>query len=568
MSITNQLNTLSISKKIINKYQIQILGRIQIFNVDYLHIKLDDESDLYLTKYGMSCYEQLLPINHVKDREWFTGNSKKLPGSSSVFKIKTKPGQNKSKDIVLKWNRMGEPIPGADCEEHQELAHAEFNSPFEEFALLFELRNSKFESPGRILTQKPLAIYVPVEKNDLSSMERKEYKLNKLLKTHQEIELDIYRSYAVIFDWLKGIDSTEAYRKDLLEEKNVLDLTISVDKQLEKKGFIVRDRKPHHIIIRPDKNNDFVRDKNGELLFGLIDYELLEKTPDKENSDKKKKRIEYLNRQKDRFITDNIIPEHLKEVNIFDVDYIYGHTESTGGRLWVVGKDPDLFDYFLPERWETTQKTKLSATHEIYHTVTKDNINLVWKVSKVGIMPDMDPFKPEEKKILEYGFNSPFEEVSIAIELSRKGIRTIYPRAIYMANKKTDLSENLRDNRRFKSHENIKTPDGQSILLEDYTYISLWGYWNGPDEKLASKDADYYKAIDALRAYHEKIVTEEEYLHIVNNKNRRLLKIGFEDLHFRGRHILLSMDKEGKLILDKQNLPDERICNYELLKRV
>jgi hypothetical protein len=28
------------------------------------------------------------------------------------------------------------------------------------------------------------------------------------------------------------------------------------------------------------------------------------------------------------------------------VDYIYGRAESTGGILWVVGKDPDLFNYF------------------------------------------------------------------------------------------------------------------------------------------------------------------------------------------------------------------------------
>ena len=32
------------------------------------------------------------------------------------------------------------------------------------------------------------------------------------------------------------------------------------------------------------------------------------------------------------------------------VDYVYGEVESTGGALWVVGRDPVLFDYFLPEK--------------------------------------------------------------------------------------------------------------------------------------------------------------------------------------------------------------------------
>ena len=72
-------------------------------------------------------------------------------------------------------------------------------------------------------------------------------------------------------------------------------------------------------------------------------------------------------------------------------------------------------------------------SNETYYTISKDEIHLVWEVSKVGIIPDMDPFKEEEKKVLEYGYNSPFEEISIAVDLTRKNIGTIYPRAIYMA---------------------------------------------------------------------------------------------------------------------------------------
>ena len=76
--------------------------------------------------------------------------------------------------------------------------------------------------------------------------------------------------------------------------------------------------------------------------------------------------------------------------------------------------------------------------YEIYETVTKDNVHLVWRVSRVGQIPDADPFVRREKRILDYGYNSPFQEFSIAMELSRKGMETTYPRAIYMTGQPID----------------------------------------------------------------------------------------------------------------------------------
>ena len=81
------------------------------------------------------------------------------------------------------------------------------------------------------------------------------------------------------------------------------------------------------------------------------------------------------------------MPAHLRATNVLGVDYIFGRAESTGGLLWVVGKDPDLFNYFLPERWRRTPKKNLSARNQIFRTRTKDNINLVWKVSRMGDSP-------------------------------------------------------------------------------------------------------------------------------------------------------------------------------------
>ena len=59
-------------------------------------------------------------------------------------------------------------------------------------------------------------------------------------------------------------------------------LTIDAGEKMERKGFVVRDNKPHHVIVRPKKRKELIRDKKGKVLYGLVDFELLERTPQRE----------------------------------------------------------------------------------------------------------------------------------------------------------------------------------------------------------------------------------------------------------------------------------------------
>lgn len=222
----------------------------------------------------------------------------------------------------------------------------------------------------------------------------------------------------------------------------------------------------------------------------------------------------------------------------------------------------------MPEKWRHANRTKLSLHHEIYHKVSRDGIHLVLKVSKVGEPPDVDPFNDRERKILEYGFNSPFEEVALALELNSKEIPTIYPRAIYMTGSTTKISDREHDDSRYTSHADLVVPDKhEAILKKDHEYIILWGYWNGTDEMLADYDGNYYTAINALSAYRQHVISKTTYFSIMDTVRSRMLAVGVEDLNLRGTHILLAINSAHQIVTGKNGFPEIRIGNFELLRR-
>jgi len=186
----------------------------------------------------------------------------------------------------------------------------------------------------------------------------------------------------------------------------------------------------------------------------------LQRTPEHEEEVKKVRRASYLVKQRDRFKKDEKKewPQHLHSVKYYGGWIMSGGiAESTNGMLWVVGDDPDLFDYFLPERWRKTPSTTLSPKNDIYYTKTKDDINIVWKISRLGEKPEVVSDERGEQ-IIHHGYNSPFEKFRLAVELGKKGISTVYPRAIYMTGNSSGMEEGLVDESRFISHRHILSP--------------------------------------------------------------------------------------------------------------
>ena len=148
--------------------------RKTLLGVPYDHYRMADGADLYVTPFGRPFLRHLWPDNWLEP-EWFGKSREALQGTSTVYKIKTKPVAGASKDIVVKWCRMGEDVP-MDTFTRSKFIETDFNSPYEEFSLLMEMRARA--RPGTIRTHKPLAIFVPAKRLELWQTGRSKSKID------------------------------------------------------------------------------------------------------------------------------------------------------------------------------------------------------------------------------------------------------------------------------------------------------------------------------------------------------------------------------------------------------
>ena len=543
---------------------------VNLLGVAYVHVKTADGGDLYLTKFGAPFYEHLKPESWYES-SWFERNREKLDGTGVVYRVRTKPVNGYSKDIVVKWCRVGEQVP-MDTFTLNKFVEADFNSPYEEFSLVMEMRDDP--SHTLVRTHKPLAIYAPAKKLKLWQTGRSPSKIEMKKAKYRDVELDICRQYILIYEWVKGVSAVEAFQTMIPDtnrrREELADMAERGSEELKKKGFRVLDIKPDHFIVRPKPDGEIMRYRDGRIAYALVDFELLERTPEREREVTAERRATYLQHQKDRFVetTAAKFPEHLHLTSILGVDYVYGYSESTRGQLWVVGRDPALFDYFLPERWRRTPRQQLSRTNQVFHTTTKDHIQLVWKVSRVWEIPDIEPSTERGMRIVMHGYNSPFEEFALALELGRKGLPTVYPRAIYRTGQEAVPSAYNIDSRRYESHQAFLTPDGTPALSLDHNYITVWGYWNGLDDLLARKDADYCKGLNLRQALEKQFITELELRQLMERAQKELFAVGYEDLNPEGAHWLLSITSQGEWIRDEKGNLALRMCNFGLVRRV
>jgi hypothetical protein len=113
----------------------------------------------------------------------------------------------------------------------------------------------------------------------------------------------------------------------------------------------------------------------------------------------------------------------------------------------------------------------------------------------------------------------------------------------------------------------LRTPDGEQVVRKEYDYITIWGFWNGPDELLAAADGQFYQAMNVKRAFANKMMPKQMLDELMQLKAERLSRCGFEDLNPKPDHLLVSFDPAHKLVLGSLGKPEARLCNFELIRR-
>ena len=560
---------------------------VNVLGVVYLHTKTADGGDLYLTRFAEPRQDHL-DINNWYEESWFNANRIRLPGTSSVYRVPTRPVNGVSLDLVVKNCRVGEDVP-INTHKLEEFVNAEFNSPWEEFALVMEMADKQIgQRIEWIKAQRPLAIYVPPQRMQPWQSGRSRAKINRIRARHPGIDLDILKQYKLVYEWIRGKNLIEIFEQIKLDFPDIVLHLQAMQKKafddLSLKGYFMADMKPEHVILdEEDCERIEQAGMNGgagaagnqldmiyRLLnagkYSVIDYELLFRTPEHEDRVKASRRHSYLDDMRDRF-EPTPLPPHLARAEIFGVPYIFGRAESTGGRMWVVGKNARLFDYFLPERWRRTPSLSLSQTNEVFYTVTKDNIHLVWETSRVGEFPADKKFSPADvEKIKNYGINSPFEEFAIAETLNRLGIHAVYVRAIYETG--SQKLERSADPRRYESHRAILDNDGSPILQEDHNYITIRGYYNGPDEWVAKQEGALLTPVDLFKAVRKNIIDESQARKLLETTVSRLREAGYDGSLLKLNDLLIAVDAKGEIMKDRLGGPDVIICNFETIWKV
>jgi len=225
----------------------------RFLNVDYIHIKTEDGGDLYVTRHGLPFLNNLRPQNWY-EKKWFKENREKLTGTSTVYKVPTKKVKGKSVDLVVKWCRVGQDVP-LETKIIEDEINAEFNSPFEEFSLVEELRTNSYGPKDiKVMLQKPLGIYVPPERLQLWQTGRSKHKIMSKIARHPGVEIDILRQYILIYKWVRGLNAVDAFDKAALSHENLKDFTFKVINDLKSKGFRVLDQKPALFFSRQQDN--------------------------------------------------------------------------------------------------------------------------------------------------------------------------------------------------------------------------------------------------------------------------------------------------------------------------
>lgn len=125
--------------------------------------------------------------------------------------------------------------------------------------------------------------------------------------------------------------------------------------------------------------------------------------------------------------------------------------------------------------------------------------------------------------------------------------------------------EKSRDVRRYESHKNILNPDGSPVLMKNRNYITIRGYYNGPDYWVARQTGQLYERVDLADALTKGLIDAGQCQALVERKKNKLKKAGYEGSLLKPQDLLMSIDQDGNIVNDSDNTPVVVICNFQYI---
>ncbi len=270
--------------------QVPTEHRVTLFGVDYVHMKGKQGGDLFVTQNGWGCIELVLPSTwFVDDR--FRKVGRALAGATgAVYRVPVPHRAGTDFALVVKFSRAAQDIrvtvidggSHLDAEERARVSQAEFLSPFKEFGNLHQLRCA---ARSAIPTKHPLAIYSPPTRYHDWQLGRKPYlcdQMNAELAASQQgtperqrIAYEWERLYILLYRWIDGVDAEAAMKVGVISKAQMIDLGQEARTEMRRRGWMVCDHKPRHVIIRNGKAGGGLLRRFDRIKWALIDYELL-----------------------------------------------------------------------------------------------------------------------------------------------------------------------------------------------------------------------------------------------------------------------------------------------------
>ena len=121
------------------------------------------------------------------------------------------------------------------------------------------------------------------------------------------------------------------------------------------------------------------------------------------------------------------------------------------------------------------------------------------------------------------------------------------------------------DPRRYQSHREIVDLDGDPVLAAEHNYITIRGYYNGPDEWVPENEDQLLTPVDLVKAVLKGIIDAARARTYLDRVIRRLREAGYDGSLLKENDLLIAVNARGEVVMDRSGEPVVIICNFETL---